>query len=111
MLAGLLSRALSRIANSDIDVAFELADRDGSGVIDHDEFLDVFAPEQLAKSPPARSLDLTNAERLQVNHELDALRLKVLNKLGAAGKKDGEAGGVGRALWKAYEAMDLNGDG
>ena len=47
----------------------------------------------------------------QAKGELDKLRLKILNKLGAAGKRDGEPGGVGRALWKAYQAMDTNGDG
>jgi hypothetical protein len=48
---------------------------------------------------------------MQMKKELDALRLKVLNKLGAAGKRDDQPGGVGRALWKTYQHMDANGDG
>ena len=48
---------------------------------------------------------------MQMKKELDALRLKVLNKLGAAGKRDDQPGGVGRALWKTYQQMDANGDG
>jgi len=100
----------SRITDDEMDLAFDLADRDGSGAIDHQEFLDVFAPEQVQR-PPVERFGLSNAERLQVKKELDSLRLKVLNKLGAAGKTNGEAGGVGRALWKAYKIMDENGDG
>ena len=53
------------ITEQDMDVAFDLADRDGSGVVSHGEFVDVFAPE-LRKQSPKHGLDITNAERLQV---------------------------------------------
>ena len=55
------------ITEEEMDLAFDLADRDGSGSIDHLEFLEVFAPEQLREVHEVHhELDQTNAERLQV---------------------------------------------
>ncbi len=55
------------ITDGEMDLAFDMADRNSSGSIDYQEFLEVFAPEQLREVHEIHhELDQTNAERLAV---------------------------------------------
>ena len=97
----------------EIEVSFKFADRNGNGIIDINEFVEVYSP---TKSVGVRknndNIDkATKYERRRAHQHLDQIRDKVLQKLGQKSAASTAGGGVGKALWGAYREMDKDGNG
>ena len=97
----------------EVEISFNFADRNGNGIIDINEFVDVYSPTKRMDIPKNNgTIDAAaKHERRRAHEHLDEVREKVLQKLGQKSAASTAGGGVGKALWGAYREMDKDGNG